>query len=336
MIDVEEFLTGLGVTGISRASDEVYFCCPFHGDSNPSASMKVGSGIWFCFVCHKGGTAVTFLSDYSGIAPIEAARRVREMADLAQVAPVKHTLLAEVDDFLNRQRAQIQTMPEAERAKIDNWFRAFSVDWDLALLHFATGAEIGDLAYPFGRGFLPKTLIKYDIGYDALSRRMIITMRDFDGNVVGFKGRDVTGVAKARYLILGTRTTSEYGFAPYRAGDHVYLLDSCDTSDPIIVCEGELNALMLRQYGYGSAVAVSGSYVSEIQVAQVLMKSRAPTIVLFFDDDEAGRLGAQRAAGMFEKALKVLVVGPHRGDPVSMDYSEIDALLQCARSSLSF
>jgi DNA primase len=336
-IDVERFLTNLGIDGINRVGSEVFFLCPFHGDRNPSASMKVGSGLWFCFVCHKGGTAATFLADYSGVAPIEAARKIREMADAMPVAPVKGTLLSEIDlYFANLTRTQIARMSPQERMIIENWRIAFAVDWDMTLVYLAMGGDVGDLVYPFRRGFLPTTLTDYDIGYDVLGRRLTITMRDYDGNVVGFKGRDVTGGATAKYLILGTSGGSAYGFVPYKAGDHVYLLDSCVADDvPIIVCEGELNALMMRQYGHASAIAISGSHMTERQARQILTKARRE-IVLFFDDDEAGRRGSARAARLFEQTLRVLVVGEHQGDPASMNYDEIDALLKCARSSLTF
>lgn len=328
-LDVEQFLTTLGIDGIDPVGDETWFLCPFHGDRHTSASMRQ-DGLWFCFVCHKGGTLITFLADYADVSPIEAARRIREMSDLVPPVRLDGSLLAEVDRYFAR--ARTHGVPAREKEIIANWHKAFSVDWDMALVYLSMGGDVGDLAYPFARGFVPTTLSDYDIGYDVLTRRLVITLRDYDGEIVGFKGRDISGSSSAKYMVLGGPT---YGFAPVSVGDHVYLLDSCDTQAPIILCEGELNALMLRQYGYDSAVAISGSYITQRQVGQILTKARRE-IILFFDGDQAGQLGADRAARMLEGTLRVLVVGDHDNDPATMEYDEIEELLKCSKSSLTF
>ena len=36
-------------------------CCPFHNEKTPSFSVDSESQLYYCFGCHKGGTALNFV-----------------------------------------------------------------------------------------------------------------------------------------------------------------------------------------------------------------------------------------------------------------------------------
>ena len=53
------------------------FCCPFHNDHRPSASIK--NDYFHCFVCGAGGDLITFTAKYLGLSNLEACKElVRE------------------------------------------------------------------------------------------------------------------------------------------------------------------------------------------------------------------------------------------------------------------
>ena len=53
------------------------FCCPFHNDHKPSASIK--NDYFHCFVCGAGGDLITFTAKYLGLSNLEACKElVRE------------------------------------------------------------------------------------------------------------------------------------------------------------------------------------------------------------------------------------------------------------------
>lgn len=41
--------------------------CPFHEERTPSFSVNAEDGLYHCFGCGKGGNAVTFLRDKTGV-----------------------------------------------------------------------------------------------------------------------------------------------------------------------------------------------------------------------------------------------------------------------------
>jgi hypothetical protein len=63
--DIQEWKETLSITdivlaeGIRRRGKK--FLCPFHGDKDPSMSVKEDDGFFHCFGCKAGGDAITFI-----------------------------------------------------------------------------------------------------------------------------------------------------------------------------------------------------------------------------------------------------------------------------------
>ncbi len=58
--------------------------CPLHGDKNPSLSVNLEKGIWFCFSCNVGGSVLDWLSIRTG-RPVEEI--MRELAAKLERSP---------------------------------------------------------------------------------------------------------------------------------------------------------------------------------------------------------------------------------------------------------
>ena len=63
-----------GIEVIRRGTRE-WARCPFHPDREPSLRFTENGG-WWCFGCHQGGDAVSFLSRLKQIPPLQAARQI--------------------------------------------------------------------------------------------------------------------------------------------------------------------------------------------------------------------------------------------------------------------
>ena len=72
MIDVKELFEEYGIKRIRQKGNELQFCCPFHDDRNPSASLNIELGIYNCFSCGARGTLVDFIAQMEGISFVEA------------------------------------------------------------------------------------------------------------------------------------------------------------------------------------------------------------------------------------------------------------------------
>lgn len=69
---VESYVT------LNRKGGKYWACCPFHHEKTPSFSVDE-AGMYYCFGCHKGGDAISFVqeaehTDFMGAVTILAAR----------------------------------------------------------------------------------------------------------------------------------------------------------------------------------------------------------------------------------------------------------------------
>ena len=59
---------------LRRRGADLWACCPFHGEKTPSFHVIPSKGQYYCFGCHKGGSAVGFVMDYEHLSYVEALR----------------------------------------------------------------------------------------------------------------------------------------------------------------------------------------------------------------------------------------------------------------------
>jgi DNA primase len=146
-----------------------------------------------------------------------------------------------------------------------------------------------------------------------------------EGELVAYAGRwpgtPEEGVGKYK-LPQGFRKNIEL-FNQHRAA-------SCDSDSPLVVVEGYLDAIKLHQAGYERVVAVMGSSLSTEQEACLYRLCEADErVVLFFDNDEAGRKGQADALIRLSKRLYVHTVdlGSREVQPEHLSPDELRALL---------
>lgn len=51
--------------------NELKAVCPFHADKNPSMSVNVSDGTWYCHACQFGGSVIDFLARMENVSPSE-------------------------------------------------------------------------------------------------------------------------------------------------------------------------------------------------------------------------------------------------------------------------
>lgn len=342
-IDIVDLLERLEVDNVAPASKaEVNFSCPFidgHalGDSNPSAYMNREKNVFFCQSCHARGTVIDFVARVRGIRPMEAMRFLRELYGADYREPEGGTLAAELK-LMDERRVQDEVRL-LRRPDERLWLGArgsFAVDWESLRMQYALGLAAGPGSYMLDRGFSARTLVEWELGYDAWSNRVTIPVRDEDGVLVGFKGRTIEPGRKPKYRVLGDvegrslRYDIGYGFDPYEVSHVVFGLHRAKASGSgrLVIVEGELDAIALHQIGVLDAVALGRSYVSDEQAE--LIRWWADEAVLFFDSDAAGEDCGVKAINQLASTVRVKVVGDHEGDPASMPSAASLELIESA------
>jgi DNA primase len=120
----------------------------------------------------------------------------------------------------------------------------------------------------------------FEIGFDLLTERITIPIRDDIGNLVGVKGRlylnDDSDVLP-KYMYLERCAKAQILFGLHKS------LDFINQRGSVIVCESEKGVMQLWSQGYRNAVSIGGHTFSKAQVEKIT-RLNAEVIVAFDKD----------------------------------------------------
>ncbi|MCR4577592.1 MAG: DNA primase [Clostridiales bacterium] len=326
-INIEEIIGE--VVPLTRKGQRLWACCPFHSEKTPSFSVDPTTGLYYCFGCHKGGNALTFLKDYEHIDGREAMEELAKRArmELPQMAPRtpqddKDALLKEEIYKANVAAARFyhDTLWTDEGADALKYLYSRGLK-DADIKHFGLGCApaSGKALYEKlkSEGFPDEVLLKgWLCGekegrfYDMFRDRVMFPIINSRDKVVGFGGR-VMGKGEPKYL-----NTSDTPVFLKRNG--VYGLNFAKGAgrlDALILVEGYMDTVMLLKQGIRGAVATLGTALTQEQIR--LMKRFVKKVIISYDGDAAGQKAALRALDMFEPSgMDVSVIDyPENKDP---------------------
>ena len=336
MSDIDEVKSRLSIVDIIGARVQLkkmgrHFkaLCPFHNEKTPSFIVSPERQIWKCFGCGKGGSVIDFVMEYEHMDFVEA---LEELADKAGVklerrsadtpeAKLKQELYA-VNHLASEYYQYILTKHSlGEKARQYLKFRGIT---DKATKTFALGYSPNswDALSRFLRkkGYESKLLERAGLlvasprgGYDRFRGRVIFTLRNHRGNVVGFSGRLLDPNAKeAKYI--NTSETPVYNKSSVLYGLDV-TKDSIQKANEAILTEGEFDVISLFQAGISNIVAIKGSALTEGHVN--LLKRFTERVIFALDSDVAGDTAARRGIEIADRAgldMRVLTL-PSGKDP---------------------
>lgn len=320
-VDVVEVLEFYSLRNINETGDEVQFSCPFpehsRGDQRPSSSINQENGKWHCFGCGRSGSIANFVAEYEGISVAVAMRWLRE--NYYQGSRESSAIEA-LTKIMSPKKKKIKTQVISE----DN-LNQFAVDWRKVEHAIRQGNCPRNLTHPFRRyGLDYRTLEQFGIGFDQITQRITIPIRNADGRLVGFKGRDTVG-NQVKYLALCDKTGHD--LPRWQAADIVFGLFSADKD--VIICEGEFDAMSLRQKQFKGSVAVGTSNISHEQIKQI--KEHADRVTILFDPDKPGQKGAMKVANSLIRHLPVKIAKSNsENDPAEMTKEEVQQALNNA------
>ncbi len=264
--------------------------CPFHRkmdgteERHPSFALNLSTGLYFCHSCHEKGNLFTFLRDI-GLSRDVIERDYRYLIDSAST--------------------NLPPPPDALRCRV---FDLMPIEESLLGLFEFCPIEL------LQQGFKLETLRTFEVGYDKWFGRITYPLRDLSGKLVGLMGRNADGYGP-RYKVY----TKEYPMwgLPERTepdkrlllwnGFRVYTsLYLNAPTEPVVVVEGFKAAMWVYQAGVKNVVALLGSYLSW-EHQWTLERIGAP-VLLFLDNNYAGRKGTFDAAEVLKRSLDVRIV----------------------------
>ncbi len=285
--------------------------CPFHNEKTPSFSVTPDKGLFYCFGCHKGGSAATFLMEIEGLSFPEAMEKLAHQSGIS---------LPQGD---NRPKSEEEKYQEALLElykRLKGTFRHF-------LYQDSRGK--GAKEYLQRRGIDAQTAERYQLGYvpedrrwlfhflkkrsysreflarsglfsrrypevSLFSGRLLFPIQDHRGRTVGFGGRLLKGDGP-KYInspetVLFHKNRILYGLSES--------LSQIRKNKELILTEGYFDVVSLYQGGIPGAVAPLGTSFTTEQAR--LIKRYVQRVILWLDSDSAGIDAAFKAARLLE------------------------------------
>ncbi len=300
------------VVQLRRAGRAQVGLCPFHQEKTPSFHVNPDRQIFKCFGCGKGGDVVKFVMEYHGVEFVEALRMLADQVGIQ--------IQFEIGGSEEPKGLREQLFAINEFAA--DWFRRGLIDEHVGTIardYLHRRGVDPEMSRRFGLGFAPDSwdglsnalrskgftaeraadagvLVKSEKGtyYDRFRGRLMFPIRGTAGKVIAFSGRVLVGDDKAKYI-----NSSESRI--FTKGQNFYGLDlavdGIRRANRAILCEGNLDVIMLHQYGFTESLAALGTALTEDHIRRLLRSSN--NVFLVFDADDAGQKAMERAMDLF-------------------------------------
>ena len=356
-IDLADLIASYGIdVRVAGASKKA--CCPFHHEKTPSFHINETKGFYHCFGCGESGDAIKFVEKMDGLTFIEAVKKLAAQCGVTVEEKVDpeagrrkrlYALLAELTQFYHRCLLQAK---EAEPARAYLTARDLGPEiQDAYQIGYAPNGVANILRWAEKYKYTPEELeaagvirrgdCPGDLGYHRFGGRLMFAIRDKQGRVVGYSGRQLVASKNSGKYVNSPETPVFskkrilYGF------DKAMRAIAQDRkAHEVIVCEGQIDCIRLQTRGFPNAVAGQGTAFTEDHVA--MLRKVADLVTLVYDDDAAGHAATIKSARLCLAAeLPVRVVSlPGGDDPDSFlrahPAEDFRLLLENAESIMSF
>ena len=301
---------------LTRKGGNYFGLCPFHNEKTGSFSVAPDKQIYHCFGCKKGGGVINFIMEIENLSFPDAVRFLAKRVNMEVPEDgfdggghTRQRLLQ-----LNKDAAKFyyETLHSPAGEAVQNYI-------DSRRITKKTAMDFGLGASPDAWDELTKTMLQkgysrrelLDAGlsvqgkngglYDKFRNRLMFPVIDVRGDVIAFGGR-VLGQGEPKYM-----NTSETPVYSKRRSLYGINLAKKTRRPNIILCEGNIDVVMMHQAGFDNAVASMGTALT---VEQTRLLSRyTKELVLCYDNDGAGEAATQKALAILnnsEFTVKVL------------------------------
>lgn len=287
-------------------ADHVIAVCPFHRkddgseEANPSFTMSLTRGLYFCFTCQEKGNLQSFLRKigmphgyidrhFSGLIKALSDSYERKV-DLGRSPPLASNPLPE------------------------------------SLLGLFDYCPLGLL----NEGFDEDLLKEYDVGFDKDHMRITFPLRDMHGSLVGISGRTV--VDEFPKYKLYDHEYRKWGYPAHRTDKRIVLWNFhrvypnafYKKQSNVLLVEGFKACLWLIQNGFQDSVALLGVHISNEQ--KLMLEHLGATVYVMLDNNVWGRRGTVRVASALAKSLDVRIVdyNEEKAQPSDLTAEEIN------------
>lgn len=295
----QELLEEFGATHISRRGEELVVCCvlPDHDDTHPSAQLNYEKLTYKCFSCDSSGGLLWLIGMCRGGSASQARKWLAKQTGDGAVQGLSE-LLAFFDALYGKKAEHKEPIPKFNKAILDPWM----------FIHpYLT--EV--------RGIPESTLLAFKVGWDPATNRIVIP-HFWKGDLVGWQTRrlDPTDGPKYKSSVSMPKDSTIYNYEA--------------TRERAIVVESPMSVLS-KWHVYANIEATFGASVTD---GQVRCLRRHRSVVLFFDNDDAGWKATEHVGKELAQYANVEVANnPYAADAADLSDEKYE---QCLAERVPF
>ncbi|OCL25199.1 DNA primase [Orenia metallireducens] len=299
--------------------------CPFHDENTPSFFVNPEQQLYYCFGCGVGGDIFNFIM---GVEGIDFRETVKLLADKAGLSLPEHKDNPQAKKKFDKRKKLMHIHELATRfynylltssdigKKGNKYFNQRGFGNNIIQefqLGFAPDRWEGLYRFLKNKGYSDQLLLesglilprKNNAGYyDRFRNRVIFTICNHQGQVIGFGGRIIEDINQPKYLnspdtLIFDKSKNLYGLNLAKK--------FIQQSNEAIIVEGYTDVITAYQYGIKNVVASLGTSLTSEQAK--LLKRYANTVYIAYDSDTAGAKATLRGLDILkEEGLEVKVI----------------------------
>jgi len=282
--------------------------CPFHQEKTPSFYVYENTQSYHCFGCGANGDIFSFVQAYENLDFVDSVKHVAERFSI--------------------------TLPHFDQT-IDPAFKSYTTDMQKIEQFFTKNLKEGTAGWRYlkqVRKLDPERLKELGIGWsdyndtkrllelfkpqrllelgvfnerekNIFTGRLIFSLRDQAGNVLGFSGRKIDDGEQPKYI---NSPQTEY----FNKSKILYLFDQSRKSikevDFVILTEGYFDAIRLYTTGMRNTVAIMGTNLTKEQMEELSRYTNK--FVFALDSDEAGMNAIEKSFKNLKNSINALVL----------------------------
>ena len=304
---------------LKKSGANYWGLCPFHNDKKPSMSVSPSKGIYKCFSCGAGGDALNFLVKYQN----------REYKDVIfELAEKFGFELPKKMGAADKNKSIKKDMLKACQKAADFYHDFLYTPDGKTGMDLLKKRDITDeIINTYNLGFAPD---KFDTLYKALTKdfsdeilekaglilksskgnyidrfrnRVIIPIRNENGETVAFGARAVKSGEAAKYLNSAESLI-------YNKSKILFGMDTAQEAikeqDGVIIMEGYFDVISAQAHGVKNAVGSCGTALTPEHVKLISRYTKSRRIYLSFDTDKAGVNATKRGSEVIKETLSAI------------------------------
>ncbi|SJZ71688.1 DNA primase [Selenihalanaerobacter shriftii] len=315
---------------LDQAGNNYKGLCPFHNEKTPSFMVSPEKQLYHCFGCGAGGNVFNFIMEIENLEFVEAVKILAERIGLSlpkqggvkERQTTEKSEIYEIHDWATKYFNYLLTevdqgseaynylrQREIKRKTIDKFKLGYAPDSWESLFKF-----LKKKGYSAQRIHQAGLIIPRKKGkgyYDRFRNRVIFTIFNSRGRVIGFGGR-VLDDSHPKYLnspetMIFNKKRNLYGFNLAKK--------EIRNSESAIIVEGYTDVITGYQAGIHNMVASLGTSLTKEQAK--LLSRYAERAYIAYDGDAAGEQATLRGLNILKKeGIEVYVVDlPSGADP---------------------